>query len=160
MTQTEIATYSIIERWHGSIANLNKSLHELNDVQLQNEIAPNKNRGTYLLGHLIAVHDDMLILLGMGDKLFPELHEPFIKQSDKTATNIPSPPVLREMWATQHRYIQERFAQLTSNEWFEKHTAVTAEDFAKEPHRNKLNIVITRTSHLQYHTGQIALLKP
>jgi len=35
----------------------------------------------------------------------------------------------------------------------------SAEDFAKEPHRNKLNIIISRTSHLQYHTGQIALLK-
>ena len=41
---------------------------------------------------------------------------------------------------------------------FEKHTAVSEEDFSKEPHRNKLNIVISRTSHLQYHTGQLVLL--
>lgn len=54
--------------------------------------------------------------------------------------------------------LQEKFDNMTSEQWFEKHTAVSEEDFAKEPHRNKLNIIITRTSHLQYHTGQIVLL--
>ncbi len=36
---------------------------------------------------------------------------------------------------------------------------VSDEDFEKEPHRNKLNIIVTRTSHLSYHTGQLILLK-
>ena len=44
-------------------------------------------------------------------------------------------------------------------DWFQKHSSVSAEDFAKEPHRNKLNIMITRATHLAYHTGQMALLK-
>ena len=33
------------------------------------------------------------------------------------------------------------------------------EDFIKEPHRNKLNVLLTRTTHLAYHAGQLALLK-
>ena len=37
--------------------------------------------------------------------------------------------------------------------------ATIEEDFIKEPHRNKLNIILTRTTHLSYHTGQLALLK-
>ncbi len=37
--------------------------------------------------------------------------------------------------------------------------AVTAEDFAREPHRNKLNIVLNRTGHVSYHLGQLVLLK-
>jgi hypothetical protein len=45
------------------------------------------------------------------------------------------------------------------DDWFAKHTAVSAEDFAKEPFRNKLNIIVTRTTHLQYHIGQLQLLK-
>ena len=159
MTQTEIAIKMVLDRWNGSIANLNKYLNELTTEQLQEEIAPGKNRGTYLLGHLIAVHDDMLILLGMGEKLFPELNEPFIKQPDKMATQIPSVTELKAMWTNQNEVLQEKFAKTTTDEWFSKHTAVTEEDFVKEPHRNKLNIIITRTSHLQYHTGQIVLLK-
>lgn len=159
MTQTEIATKMVLDRWYGSILNLNKLLDNLTDEQLQKEIAPGKNRGTYLLGHLIAVHDDMLVLLDMGEKLFPELNEPFIKQADRIATQIPSALELKIMWAKQNELMQDEFNKLTPSEWYIKHTAVSEEDFLKEPHRNKLNIIITRTSHLQYHTGQIALLK-
>lgn len=158
MTQIETAIKMVLDRWNGSITNLNKHLNALTDEQLQQAIAPNKNRGTYLLGHLIAVHDDMLILLGMGEKLFPELHEPFIKLADKVATEVPPVAELRVMWAKQNEVLQEKFAKTTTEEWFAKHTAVSEEDFAKEPHRNKLNIIITRTSHLQYHTGQMVLL--
>lgn len=160
MTHTETAVKMVLDRWNGSIANLNKHMDALSDAQLQNEVAPGKNRGTYLLGHLIAVHDDMLILLGMGEKLFPELNEPFIKQADKTGSNQDvSVSALKEMWAKQNELLREKFGKTTIEEWFTKHTAVSEEDFAKEPHRNKLNIIITRTSHLQYHSGQIVLLK-
>lgn len=159
MTQTEIAIKMVLDRWNGSILNLNKSLNEINDEQLQKEIAPGKNRGIYLLGHLIAVHDDMLILLGMGEKLYPELSEPFIKEADKVAAQIPSATELKAMWTKQNEVLNEKFSRTTTDEWFAKHTAVSEEDFLKEPHRNKLNIIITRTSHLQYHTGQIVLLK-
>jgi hypothetical protein len=159
MITTELFVKMVIDRWNGSIVNLNKHLNALSDEQLQKEIAPGKNRGTYLLGHLIAVHDDMLKLLNMGEKLFPELQEPFINQADKVATQTPTASELRAMWEKQNNLLQEKFEKTKPEEWFEKHTAVSEEDFTKEPHRNKLNIVITRTSHLQYHAGQIVLLK-
>ncbi|UEG49227.1 DinB family protein [Ferruginibacter lapsinanis] len=159
MTQTEIAIKMVLDRWIGSILNFNKHLNELSDEQLQREIATGKNRGIYLLGHLIAVHDDMLILLGIGEKLFPELNEPFIKEADRVAPQIPSASELRVMWVKHNEMLQEKFEKVTADEWFAKHTAVSEEDFLKEPHRNKLNIIITRTSHLQYHTGQLVLLK-
>lgn len=158
MTTTDLFVKMVFDRWNGSIENLNKRLKGLSDEQLQKEIAPGKNRGTYLLGHLIAVHDDMLILLGMGDKLYPELYEPFIKEADKVATQIPTAAELRGMWDKQNALLKEKFEKVSHEEWFKRHTAVSEEDFAKEPNRNKLNIIITRTSHLQYHTGQIALL--
>jgi hypothetical protein len=159
MITTALFVKLVIDRWNGSLVNLNKKINELTDEQLQKECAPGKNRGTYLLGHLIAVHDDMLKLLDLGEKLYPELFETFIKQADKAVANTPTASELREMWETQNRLLQEKFENMKPEDWFAKHTAVTEEDFAKEPHRNKLNIIITRTSHLQYHMGQIALLK-
>lgn len=157
MTHTELAVKMVLDRWNGSVLNANKLLNELSDEQLMKEITPGRNRGVYLLGHLVAVHDDMLILLGMGEKLFPELYEPFIKQADKSSTQIPTITDLRSMWEKQNLYLQTKFA--AEKDWFTRHTAVSEEDFLKEPHRNKLNIIITRTSHLQYHAGQLALLK-
>ena len=62
MTQSEMAVKMVLDRWNGSIVNTNKLLNEITDEQLMNEVAPGKNRGVYLLGNLIAVHDDMLIL--------------------------------------------------------------------------------------------------
>ena len=159
MTQTEIVVKMIFDRWNASITNFDKLLNSIDDAQLLNEIAPGRNRGIYLLGHLIAVHDDMLILLDMGEKLYPELHEPFIKFADKAATLIPSAAELRSFWAIQSEVLRQKFQILSQDDWFERHTAVSAEDFAKEPHRNKLNIIVTRTSHLQYHIGQLVLLK-
>lgn len=159
MTQTDIAVKMVLDRWNGSILNLNKLLHALTDEQLEKEVAPSKNRGIYLLGHLIAVHDDMVRLLDMGEKLFPELFEPFIKEADNVATPMPSVAELRIMWEKQNHFLLEKFESMKTEQWFEKHTAVKEEDFVKEPHRNKLNIIITRTSHLEYHLGQMVLLK-
>jgi len=149
----------ILDRWYASIINCDTLLNSLSDETLQKEIAPGKNRGIYLLGHLIAVHDDLLILLDMGTKLYPELNEPFIKSPDKAVQLLPTVSELRTFWTTQSEAIKQKFDDLKLEEWFEKHTAVNAEDFEKEPHRNKLNIVVTRTSHLQYHLGQLQLLK-
>ncbi len=89
MTTVDVTVKMVIDRWNGSIANLNKLLNNLTDEQLQRDIVPGKNSGTYLLGHLVAVHDDMLVLMNMGEKLFPELIEPFIKQAYKVATKTP-----------------------------------------------------------------------
>jgi hypothetical protein len=149
----------VFDRWQGAIKNFDSILNTLSDDQLQKEIAPGKNRGVYLLGHLVAVHDDMISLLGMGEKQYPFLQEPFLKSADKAVVEIPAPQELRNFWAKQCEVLNGKFATLSANDWFEKHTAVSAEDFEKEPHRNKLNIIITRTTHLTYHTGQMVLLK-
>ncbi|RZJ15925.1 MAG: DinB family protein, partial [Acinetobacter sp.] len=78
MENTDLVVKLILDRWDASIKNCDELLGSLSDETLLQEIAPNKNRGIYLLGHLVAVHDDMLRLLDMGEKLYPELYEPFI----------------------------------------------------------------------------------
>ncbi len=159
MNSNQLIVKMVLDRWYASIKNWDTLLNSITDEQLQKEIAPGKNRGIYLLGHLIAVHDDMLLLLNMGDKLYPGLHEPFLKSADKAVAQIPSAKELRAYWSKQCEVLNQKTESLTPEEWFEKHTAVSTEDFIKEPHRNKLNIMITRTTHLAYHTGQLVLLK-
>lgn len=159
MNSTELMLKLIFDRWYGAIKNCDTLIHALSDEQLQKEIAPGKNRGIYLLGHLIAVHDDMLILLNLGDKLYPALHQPFIASPDKAVAELPSAAELRANWDNQCAVLKQKFDSLKAEEWLEKHTAVSDEDFKKEPHRNKLNIIVTRTTHLTYHTGQLVLLK-
>jgi hypothetical protein len=159
LTATDLILKMVFDRWNASVKNCDTLINSLSDEQLQREIAPGKNRGIYVFGHLIAVHDDMIRLLDMGDKMYPELYEAFLKSPDKAVADLPSVAELRKCWKAQCEALQQKFDSLKAEQWFERHTAVSAEDFAKEPHRNKLNIIITRTTHLQYHVGQLVLLK-
>lgn len=159
MATDQLMVKMIFDRWNDLLKSCDTLINELSDEQLQKEIVPGKNRGIYLLGHLIAVHDDMLRLLDLGDKQHPELFEPFVKSPDKAVADLPSIAVLRAFWKKQNEYLSDKFKSVSTDEWFNRHTAVTAEEFVNEPHRNKLNIMITRSSHLAYHTGQLILLK-
>jgi hypothetical protein len=86
MAQTALMVKLVLDRWYGSIKNFDSILSNISDEALLKEIVPGKNRGIYLLGHLIAVHDDMLVLLDMGSRQYPEQQQPFLKEADNAAT--------------------------------------------------------------------------
>lgn len=158
-SQLQLLVNMTLTAWDSQNSQFNKLLSSLSDAQLVKEIAPGKNSGIYLLGHLIAVSDGLLPLLGFGEKLFPEWEEVFIKNPDKSGMKKPSTESLRESLEKVNTALNRHFKALTVNEWFEKHTAVSNEDFLKEPHRNRLNVVISRTNHMANHIGQLLLLK-
>lgn len=158
-TQQDLVIKMTITAWDAQNKYLNKLLESLTDEQLQKEIAPSRNTGIYLLGHLIAVSDAMLPLLGFGERLFPALENVFVKNPDKSGLEMPPVSELKENLEAVNARLSSAFQACTADEWLSRHTAVSAEDFAKEPHRNKLNVVISRTNHMANHIGQILLLK-
>src|SRR6187551_1327409 len=109
MTTDQTIVKMVFDRWYALIKNCDALLASISDEQLQKEIGPGKNRGIYLLGHLIAVHDEMIQILGIGDKLYPELYEPFIKSPDKTVNEIPSAKELRAYWNKQNEIVTQKF---------------------------------------------------
>lgn len=50
MNSNEIMLKIIFDRWYGALKNCDTLINSLSDEQLLKEIAPNKNRGIYLLG--------------------------------------------------------------------------------------------------------------
>nr|MBP6687382.1 DinB family protein [Lacibacter sp.] len=54
-TQLNLVVKMAISAWESQNKQLNKLIVALTDEQLQKEIAPGRNTGVYLLGHLIAV---------------------------------------------------------------------------------------------------------
>ena len=157
-TQSSLLVKMILMAWDAQNNYLNKLISSLTDDQLAKEIAPGKNTGVYLLGHLIAVSDGMLPLLGFGDRLFPEMEEVFIKNPDKSAHVFPPVTELKQRLETVNTKLNNHFRSTEVNEWLSRHTAVSSDDFVKEPHRNKLNVVINRTGHMAYHIGQMRLI--
>ncbi|HEY5408194.1 MAG TPA: DinB family protein [Ginsengibacter sp.] len=158
-SQIELTVKILLDAWNAQLSRTDALLNELTDGQIQNEVSAGRNTGVYLIGHITAVHDAMLPLLGLGDKLYPQLEEIFIKNPDKSGLEKPSVDELRNYWSKVNAKLSEHFNLLSAEEWFQKHTSVNEEDFKKEPHRNKLNVLVSRTSHLSYHRGQLVFLK-
>jgi hypothetical protein len=158
LPESALFATTFIKAWTLQVKRINELLERIDDNDLLKEIAPGRNSGVYLLGHLTAINDAMLPLLGFGKKRYPELESFFISTPDKSGFSYPSVEELKEYWNDVNEKLNQHFSQLPVEEWLTKHEAVSAEDFAKEPHRNKLNVLISRTTHLSYHLGQLILL--
>ncbi|MBK5279307.1 MAG: DinB family protein [Bacteroidia bacterium] len=146
-----------LSAWEMYNSRATKLIDSLSDEQLLSETAPGRNRGIYLVGHLAIVSDAMYTLMGWGERNYPHLDVTFIKSPDKSSEDLPVKEV-REIWRNVLEKVTERINAMKVDEWFAKHTAVSDADFVKEPHRNKLNLLMNRTSHMSYHLGQLVYL--
>ncbi|MES2704017.1 MAG: DinB family protein [Bacteroidota bacterium] len=159
MEHNALAVKIALDNWNTTVANTNKLLNELTDAQVGNDVAPGRNSGTYLLGHLTAVHDRMLPLLGFEEQVHPHFNDVFLTSPDKSGKEMPSIAELRGHWNDTNARLDTHFKSLQPIQWFERHTSVSIADFAKEPHRNRLGVLISRTNHLANHLGQMVFLK-
>lgn len=159
MTKEELPGINALQSWKQVIGRFDKALAELSDEQMQKQVAPGRNRLFYLLGHLTAVHDRLFALLGVGERLHAELDEPFISKPDGAVADPVSPSELRKAWAEVNSKLTAALEKFSAAEWVEKHTAVSDEDFATDPTRNRLAVVLSRTNHVSFHTGQMILAK-
>ena len=157
MTNEELFLAVALNGWKGNIERADKMFSGLSEEELLKEVAPGKNRLIYLWGHLTATHDAMLPLLGFGQRLHPEFDVAFISNPDKAEAGVPSVELVRKAWIEVNTRLFEGFASLSAADWLKKHAAVSEEDFLKEPLRNRLAILLSRTNHLAYHLGQTAL---
>lgn len=142
--------------WRSNLKSIEDLFAGMSDEQLLNEFLPGKNRYVYLMGHLAAVHDRMLTLLGIGQRLHPELDQPFLTSKDR-ASETPPVTEIRKAWVEINAALNAAMEALPAAAWLDKHTSVSDEDFAKEPHRNRFNVLLSRTNHLWYHYGQLIL---
>jgi len=157
--QIELVVKMATTAWEAQNTRVNKLLEALSDEKMLSEIAPGKNRGIYLLGHLAAVNDNLLPLFGFGEKLYPKLGPVFLSNPDKSELDSPSLQELKEQWNTINTKLTEHIGKMKPSEWFDRHSSISVEDFAKEPHRNKLSVLLNRTTHQSYHVGQLILLQ-
>ena len=147
-----------LDAWKTYIQRTDKLIDELSEEQLLSDTAPGRNSGLYLFGHLIAINDSLFTILGLGERLYPQLDEPFVDSPDKMGHPMPAVSTLKEYWTNVNNKLSAYFNEMTEEKWFERHNRVSEADFINEPHRNKLNIIINRTNHLAYHLGQMVYL--
>jgi hypothetical protein len=159
VTNEELLGITALNSWKLVIGRFDQNLAALTDEQFQKQVAPGKNRLFYLVGHLTAVHDRMFPTLDLGERLHPELDEPYITNPDRALTDPVSATDLKKAWTEVNSKLTAAFERFTPEDWLQKHTAVSDEDFAKDPTRNRLAVVMSRTNHASFHSGQAALAK-
>ncbi len=67
MTTEALYTNTALRAWKLVIAQLDKMFSSMSDEELLREVAPGRNRVFYLMGHLTAVNDRMLPMLGSAN---------------------------------------------------------------------------------------------
>lgn len=146
--------------WNAQTKNVTDYFNKYEDTWYEQEVAPGRNSAAYLLGHLTAANDALLSMFGLSDRLFPEL-EMFLTTPDKQIPDAERPTLaeLRTYWEKVSATLAAHFSAMTIPQWLERHTRVSAEDFALDPKRNKLNVLLGRTTHMGYHMGQLVFLK-
>lgn len=149
-----------LRNWNRYVDRVDKFFSGQSEEALQRELAPGKNRLIYIWGHLAAVHDALLPLLGFGPRLHPELDAMFVKNPDRSVEPILSGAEVRRCWAEINESLSTHFRALTPAQWLERHTSVSEADFAREPHRNRFNVLLDRIGHMAEHFGQAILVEP
>src|SRR5580658_4740231 len=157
VTADKLSVQVAINSWRLVLERTNKTLSNLTDDQLLKEVAPGRNRVIYLLGHLTAVHDAMFPILGLGERLHPELDAIFVSSPDKTGAQMPAAGELRKYWDEVNGKLLSQFATLSADQWLQRHYSMSEEDYAKDPTRNRLAVLLSRINHMSYHLGQITL---
>jgi hypothetical protein len=77
MTTEKSVIDSALRRRKSNVERADKLFGGLSPGQLEREVAPGKNRLIYLWGHLAAVNDGLLPMLGIGERLHPEFEGMF-----------------------------------------------------------------------------------
>jgi hypothetical protein len=147
-----------VNSWKLNIKRADRLFSPLTEEQLLKEVAPGKNRLIYLWGHLTAVHDRMLPLLVLGQRVYPEFDALFLTNPDKAAPTLPAAQEIKKAWGDVNGRLVAGFESLSATAWLEKHASVSDEEFAKDPLRNRFSILLSRTTHISFHLGQTALI--
>lgn len=159
MNPSDLFIEMALKAWNVQITRTTKFIDSISDAAFDRAIAPGKNRIRYLIGHLIAVNDGMISLFDKGNRAYSAYDLPFVKNPDSADIDKVDAKTLRQDWIRSNQQLTSIFSSMSTSDWLARHTAMTDEDLAKEPSRNKLSVLLNRTSHVAYHLGQLVLVK-
>ena len=144
-------------QWDTYNRRMQKAIESIPDEKVYQSIVPGGNSPSWLMGHLADTDDALLELFGIRQRMFPELAKIYHHERGTNQSGHLSKAELLTKWKVIVAELDRTFRAMTESDWHSKHTAVSDEDFKKEPHRNKLNVMLSRVTHKASHLGQMAM---
>lgn len=149
--QNFAAQYELVNDWLTGIVNG----FEEDDWKLS--LAPGKNHALWLLGHLVASDDDIVLYLGKGDVLYPHYQEIFSQGKPLLAyEKCPPASELKESLKKVFERNSKIVAELREEEFDEPHALV--ENYETDYFKTKRRVVMAWQLHQLYHTGQLGAI--
>src|SRR5467141_4801022 len=106
--------------WKSTVERVDKLFGTLSPEQLEQQVTPGKNRLIYLWGHLAAVNDGLLPLLGIGERLHPEFDGMFISNPDKSVPLTVSGQSLKTAWQEINQKLWDGFSKFSASDWAQR----------------------------------------
>src|SRR2546426_7713520 len=126
-----------LKAWKTQIDRADRLFGTLSSEEVLGEIAPGRNRLLYLWGHLTAIHDAMLPLLGQRERLHPEFDVAFVSNPDKSQAAIPSHEQVRQAWKTVNGELSKGFEKMSWYDGAKRHSAGSDEHSARDASRRR-----------------------
>ncbi len=131
---------------------------DINTV-LSREIAPGKNHGVWLLGHLVVSDDDIGLYLETHERQFPELVELFGNSSKCEAIETyPEPEYLLACWEKVCEQTLQAYDKLKDSDLEQPHGRLNGKSVDEDFFGTKQNVLLHWLNHQLYHVGQISTL--
>lgn len=148
---------TILTAWNRYLEQLGDLFNNLPDNgDLENSF--NKNRLLYTIGHLTALNDETGVELGLRELLYPELVNDFLVETYRTSNSGQSIHNLLAYWRNVNCTLTSYISDMQLSDWFEDKAGLLNNELQGTPQGSKLNVILTKTHHLVYHLGQLALL--
>jgi uncharacterized damage-inducible protein DinB len=146
-------------QWSTYNSRMQKVLDSVDDTRFSKPIAEGANSPSWILGHLVDTDDALLELFGIRERLFPDLKKIYHHERGTNQTGHLDKGELIKRFKAVSAELDKAFKSWSESDWLGRHNAVSEEDFKKEPHRNKLNVMLSRVAHKASHLGQVAMMK-
>jgi uncharacterized damage-inducible protein DinB len=146
-------------QWTTNNKRIQKVFASMESQNFDRPIVTGGNSPSWILGHLVDTDDALLEILGVGPRLYPDLAKIYHEDPSTNQNGHLDSEELQKRWQAILARMKEGTKGWTDADWLSRHTLVSEEDFRKEPHRNKLNVMLSRVTHKASHLGQIAMMK-
>ncbi|MBK8474049.1 MAG: DinB family protein [Sphingobacteriales bacterium] len=158
MTMNTVAAFA--EQWQILTHWISTTINRLSDEDLARSIAPNRNHGIWILGHLIQSEDELAVYWGRADFLFPHYNDLFgIGTPLLPVADYPAPGLLRQHWAQINERNRQAIATFTDAEWDEPHALISPQNpIEKDFFKTKGRTFLFWNLHQTLHLGQLNVL--